>query len=37
MNLAPQLLLIWAFAAVLMLLGWQWQRRRRNAGIVDVL
>ena len=37
MNLAPQLLLIWAFAAVLMLLGWQWQRRRSNAGIVDVL
>jgi steroid 5-alpha reductase family enzyme len=37
MNLVTQLLLIAGFASVLMLLGWLWQRRRDNAGIVDVL
>jgi steroid 5-alpha reductase family enzyme len=28
---------IWALAALMMLAGWVWQQRRRNAGIVDVL
>ena len=37
MNLVTQLLPIAAFASVLMLLGWRWQRRHDNAGIVDVL
>jgi steroid 5-alpha reductase family enzyme len=32
-----QLLPIWGGSATLMTLGWIWQRRRRNAGIVDVL
>ncbi|WP_350016441.1 DUF1295 domain-containing protein [Rhodanobacter sp. IGA1.0] len=32
-----QLLLVWLLAALMMTLGWQWQRRRSNAGIVDVL
>ena len=27
----------WAVAAAMMAAGWQWQRRRQNAGIVDVL
>jgi steroid 5-alpha reductase family enzyme len=31
------LLLVWLLAALMMSLGWQWQRRRHNAGIVDVL
>jgi steroid 5-alpha reductase family enzyme len=31
------LAVLWALAIVVMALGWQWQRRRRNAGIVDVL
>lgn len=31
------LLLVWLVSAAIMLAGWQWQRRRRNAGIVDVL
>jgi steroid 5-alpha reductase family enzyme len=30
-------LLIWLGAAVMMMLGWLWQWRRNNAGIVDVL
>lgn len=37
MNIWAQLLAIWCGAAVLMTLGWTWQRRRNNAGIVDVL
>ncbi len=37
MTAARTLLLVWALAAALMTLGWLWQRRRRNAGIVDVL
>ena len=37
MSPTQQLLSIWLLAAVLMLLGWLWQRRRDNAGIVDVL
>ena len=37
MNLGTQLLLIAGFAVVLMLVGWGWQRRHDNAGIVDVL
>lgn len=28
---------VWLGAAVMMTVGWLWQRRRRNAGIVDVL
>jgi steroid 5-alpha reductase family enzyme len=31
------LLAIWLAAAVMMTLGWRWQRRHSNAGIVDVL
>ena len=31
------LLLVWLTAALMMTLGWLWQRRRANAGIVDVL
>ena len=37
MNLSSQLVVIGAFAGVLMLCGWHWQRRHDNAGIVDVL
>ena len=37
MTPAQQLPWIWLLAAVLMVLGWLWQRRRNNAGIVDVL
>ncbi len=28
---------LWALSAAVMLVGWQWQRRRNNAGIADVL
>ena len=31
------LLMIWLAAAVMMAVGWLWQRQRNNAGIVDVL
>ncbi len=31
------LLQIWLAAAIMMTLGWWWQRRHTNAGIVDVL
>lgn len=37
MNPWLALLLLWLFAAVMMTLGWRWQRRHRNTGIVDVL
>ena len=37
MNPWSQLLLVWLLAAVLMTLGWLWQKARSNAGIVDVL
>jgi steroid 5-alpha reductase family enzyme len=37
MNPWMQLGYLWAFAASMMSLGWQWQRARANAGIVDVL
>ena len=37
MNLGWQLLIVWLLAAAMMSLGWQWQRRHANAGIVDVL
>lgn len=37
MSVFWQLLPVWLLAAVMMTLGWQWQRRRANAGIVDVL
>lgn len=39
-DLSPlwaQLLLVWLLAALMMTAGWQWQKRRSNAGIVDVL
>ncbi len=37
MSMSTTLLLIWALAAVAQSLGWLWQRRRANAGIVDVI
>jgi steroid 5-alpha reductase family enzyme len=37
MNPWSHLLFLWVFAALTMSLGWQWQRSRDNAGIVDVL
>ena len=37
MNPWIALLLAWLAAAALMFAGWRWARRRRNAGIVDVL
>jgi steroid 5-alpha reductase family enzyme len=37
MNAWIQLACLWALAALMMTLGWQWQRSRSNAGIVDVL
>ncbi len=37
MSGARQLLCLAAVMAVIMTFGWAWQRRQRNAGIVDVL
>ena len=37
MNAWWALLIVWLLAVALMALGWRWQRRRGNAGIVDVL
>ncbi len=37
MNLVSQVLTMWLLAAVAMTAGWAWQRRRANAGIVDVI
>lgn len=37
MNTWTLLALIWLLATVTMVLGWWWQRRHDNAGIVDVL
>ena len=37
MNIWWQLLIVWLLAALMMALGWRWQRVRSNAGIVDVL
>lgn len=37
MNPWLTLLLAWLLVAALMVAGWRWQQRRRNAGIVDVL
>lgn len=37
MSLVPSLLLVWALAAIAQSLAFVWQRRRRNAGIVDVV
>lgn len=37
MNLWISIGVIWVFAAVMMSFGWLWQKRRDNAGIVDVL
>jgi len=36
-NVWTQLGTIWGAAALLMTLGWSWQRRHNNAGIVDVI
>jgi steroid 5-alpha reductase family enzyme len=37
MNPWISLACLWALAALMMTLGWLWQRRHSNAGIVDVL
>ncbi|PTR30057.1 steroid 5-alpha reductase family enzyme [Luteibacter sp. OK325] len=37
MSTTNTLLVIWLAAAWLMTAGWAWQRRKKNAGIVDVL
>src|SRR6185437_14105894 len=37
MNAWLALLPVWVLAAVMMALGWHWQRRHANTGIVDVL
>ncbi|MBD9369715.1 DUF1295 domain-containing protein [Xanthomonas sp. XNM01] len=37
MSVALPLLAIWILAALAQALAWQWQRRRANAGIVDVV
>ncbi len=37
MSAGLGLLVLWLVAAAVMLAGWRWQRRRLNAGIVDVL
>ena len=37
MNAWLTLLLVWALAVLMMALGWRWQRRHANTGIVDVL
>ena len=37
MNPWSQLICLWVLAALMMSLGWLWQRSRANAGIVDVL
>jgi steroid 5-alpha reductase family enzyme len=37
MSVGLALLALWLLAAAAMSAGWQWQRRRTNAGIVDVI
>lgn len=37
MNVVATVVLLWAAAATAMTLGWLWQRRRDNAGIVDAI
>lgn len=37
MNPWMSLLAVWALASLMMIGGWLWQKRRANAGIVDVL
>lgn len=37
MNMWKSLGVLWLAAALVMTAGWSWQRRRSNAGIVDVL
>ena len=37
MNPWQQLLMVWIIAAVAQTFGWLWQRKRTNAGIVDVV
>ncbi|MGN6519929.1 MAG: DUF1295 domain-containing protein [Dokdonella sp.] len=36
MNIAGSLLLVWLSASIAQACAWNWQRRHRNAGIVDV-
>jgi len=37
MNAWQCMALLWSLAALVMTAGWLWQRKHRNAGIVDVL
>ena len=37
MSVVTSLLLVWLLAAIAQTLAWTWQRKRRNAGIVDVV
>lgn len=37
MTILTALLTIWIASALMMALGWRWQQRRSNSGIVDVL
>ncbi|MGH8124379.1 MAG: DUF1295 domain-containing protein, partial [Rhodanobacteraceae bacterium] len=37
MNPWLTLLPVWGLAVLMMALGWCWQRRNKNIGIVDVL
>jgi len=37
MNAWAILLLVWLLAMLMMVLGWRWQHRHANTGIVDVL
>lgn len=37
MNVWMTLLLVWLASAVAMVAAWSWQRKRRNAGVVDVV
>lgn len=37
MNIWLVLLLVWVLSALTMTLGWRWQQRHTNTGIVDVL
>lgn len=37
MNMPASLAVVWVFASIAQTAGWWWQRRHRNAGIVDVI